>query len=170
MPIGVVVERRRIDHPWAEWTWRPIDAMADPPPIEDWHVLTERGDVTHYYAATATMTLHRKLVEAYRVNLAGEAPVLWVVLQEDDQRGSDRPYRVHMVTASPYEAQDYLDSGEEIVEAVPMPEAVLATVIAFVKAHPEEQAFRKRKRDRIDPQQARFGKQPIFARQARPQE
>ena len=167
MPVGVVVERRRIDHPWAEWTWKPIAVLSDPPVIEQWQVLKAEGDVTHFHAATVELNLHRKLVEAYRVNLAGETPLLWVVLQEVDfaeSSAEEWPYKVHLVTASPYDAQDLLDSGDEIVEAVAMPEAILSRVVAFVRAHPEEEVFKKRKRDRLDLQERKFSKQPIFAR------
>jgi len=167
MPVGVVVERRKLDNPWADWAWKPVDVLPDPPAMEPWRMLKAEGNATHYHAATVELNLHRKLVEAYRVNLAGEAPLLWVVLQEVDysESGADEwPYKVHLVTASPYDAQDLLDSGDEIVEAVAMPEAILARVVAFVKAHPEEEVFRKRKRDRLDVEELKFSKQPIFAR------
>ena len=62
------------------------------------------------------------------------------------------PLEVLMVTASPYEAQDYMDSGEEVVEKVPMPPLLRAMVVEFIDKFYEEKAFIKRKRDkkRID--------------------
>ena len=53
-----------------------------------------------------------------------------------------------MVTASPYEAQDYTDSGEELVERVPMPEGVQAWVWEFIERFHVEETFIKRKRDK----------------------
>ena len=67
-----------------------------------------------------------------------------------------------MVTASPYEAQDYLDSGEEIVEAIPMPQRVSELVEAFCAYHHKEEAFVKRKRDKVKTEDLKFGKEPIF--------
>jgi hypothetical protein len=64
----------------------------------------------------------------------------------------EMPYEVLLATASPYQAQDYADSGEELVEKVPMPEGVVAWVRDFVEKHHEEEEFVKRRRDkkRID--------------------
>ncbi len=171
IPVGAVVERRRIDNPWADWAWKPVAALADPPPSASWRVLKAEGDVTQFFAGCADLTLHRKLVEAYRINLAGDEPMLWIVLADADAEAEtdpDQPYVLHMVTASPYDAQDYLDSGDGIVEAVPMPEAIVARLVAFVKAHPEEEVFKKRKRDRVDVEEHKFGNQPIFLRNDRP--
>ena len=53
------------------------------------------------------------------------------------------------MTASPYEAQDYLDSGEEIVEAVPAPEGLVAWISAFIQAHHVDEPFKKRKQSRV---------------------
>ncbi|MEM7615667.1 MAG: DUF3305 domain-containing protein, partial [Pseudomonadota bacterium] len=43
---------------------------------------------------------------------------------------------------------DYQDSGEEIVEPVPMPEALVAWIRDFAQEHHEEEVFVKRRRDR----------------------
>ena len=53
-----------------------------------------------------------------------------------------------LVTASPFEAQDYADNGDDIVEKVPMPEGLVALVRDFVEAHHEEEVFHKRRRDK----------------------
>ena len=57
-----------------------------------------------------------------------------VILRESDE-GGPAGLQVVQITASPYEAQDYADSGEEIVEKVPMPQGLLAWVAQFVEAH-----------------------------------
>ncbi|MEC8196291.1 MAG: DUF3305 domain-containing protein, partial [Pseudomonadota bacterium] len=48
--------------------------------------------------------------------------------------------------------QDYADSGEELLELVPMPEGLVAFLRDFVEEHHEEETFVKRRRDkkRID--------------------
>ena len=62
----------------------------------------------------------------------------------------DHEFNVHMVTASAYLAQDYSDCDEYLVEAVPMPEGLVAWVSEFVSFHYEEKPFVKRQRDKID--------------------
>jgi hypothetical protein len=51
-----------------------------------------------------------------------------------------------LITASPAEAEGYLASGDEIVEGVPMPVAVIAWLKDFVDRHHVERPFVKRKR------------------------
>ena len=83
--------------------------------------------------------------EAYVHELQTRAPSVYIVLSPDD--GSpDTPWKVSLVTASPYEAQDYCDSAEVMVEKVPMPEGMQAWVADFVTRHHEEETFVKRKR------------------------
>ena len=50
-----------------------------------------------------------------------------------------------LVTVCPYEAESYTESGEEIVEGVPMPPEILGWVQAFVDTHHVDQPFKKRK-------------------------
>ena len=63
-----------------------------------------------------------------------------------------------LATVSPYEAQDYLDSGEEIVDSVAMPDALIAFVSQFVGEHHVDQPFYKRKRKRYDPNKVALGR------------
>jgi len=72
-------------------------------------------------------------------------PSLYVVMRE---AAGDPPLEVVLVTASPYEAQDYTDSGEEIVEKVPMPHGLVAWVREFVEDFHQDEVFVKRRRDR----------------------
>jgi len=60
----------------------------------------------------------------------------------------DMPWAVALVTASPYEAQDYCDSSEELVEKIPMSEGLHAWIASFVEEHYQEVAFIKRRRDK----------------------
>ena len=71
----------------------------------------------------------------------------------------DAPLEILLVTASPYEAQDYADTGEELVEKVPMPDGLVAWIRDFVEAHHEDEVFIKRKRDkkRIDQKEDGIG-------------
>ncbi len=149
MPLGVVLKRSPGVTRWAKWSWKPIAVL---PGASDgaWKVLREDDGVVEFHAATLDLELHRTDAEAYRVSLTMEPPAVFVVLRQDD----DGPHavKVHAVTMSAYEAQDYLDSGEEIVEPVPMPAGLIAWVREFTDAHFRDEAFIKRKRDkkRID--------------------
>lgn len=150
MPVGVVLRKSRGVTRWAPWIWRAVAVLPGAGPAA-WRVLREQADVVEYHAATVTLELHRAETEAYRAALASEPPSLWVILRPSEVMEADAAeVMVHSLTASPYDAQDYLDSGEEIVEAVPMPEGLAAWVRDFVERHHVDEAFYKRRRDRVN--------------------
>lgn len=150
MPLGVAVERQRIDHPWQKWRWMPVAVIPGAPPVEGWKEIARGERFVRWHAATLQLELHRKETEAYKVNLSNHPPVIYVVLRTDGSGAAAHEVRPFRVTASPYEAQDYLDSGDDIVEGVPMPEGLIAWVQAFVDRHHVDEPFRKRRRDRVD--------------------
>ncbi len=145
IPLGVVVTRRPGVTRWASQSWQPTAVLPGAAPA-DWKLLREDGETRDYHAATLPLTLHRADVEAYKVSLTMSPPSVFVVLRRDG-RGV-RDVSVHAVTASAFEAQDYTDSGEEIVEPVPMPPGLVAWVRDFTDAHFHEEPFVKRRRDR----------------------
>ncbi len=151
LPVGVVVRRTPGVTRWATWNWVPVAVLPGAGPA-NWAELRREGDAVEYHAGTLTMELFRGETEAYLTGLSQSPPQVYVVLRRDDDPESTHDMVLHMVTASPYEAQDYLDSGEEVVEAVPMPAGLIAWIREFVEAHHEDEVFVKRKRDkkRID--------------------
>jgi hypothetical protein len=162
LPVGVVVAREEIDNPWQDHVWRPVAVLPGAPAVDGWKEMVRAGGVTQYHAATLPLELFRKEAEAYQYNLDGEEPVVYVVLSEADEEDEDGfPYRVHLVTASPFEAQDYLDAGECIVEPVRMPPELVAWVDQFVQKYRTEQTFKKRKRDEVSLEDHTFGQEPI---------
>lgn len=145
MPLGVVVRRLPGVTRWARWSWKAV-AVLPGAGVADWRVLREEGNAVEYHAATPTLTLHAAETEAYLHNLGSRTPSVFVVLRHADGKV---PLRIVLATASPYEAQDYTDSGEEIVERIAMPDAVRAMVSRFVDVHHEDEAFVKRRRDKV---------------------
>ena len=147
MPLGVVLARRPGVTRWATHSWQAHAVLPGAGPA-NWRVLREEEGVTEFHAATLPLTLHRADVEAYKVSLSMNPPAVFVVLRLSEDPGHAWDVYVQAVTASAYEAQDYLDSGNEQVEPVAMPEGLVAWVRDFVDAHFEEVPFIKRQRDR----------------------
>ena len=162
LPVGIVVERRPSAHPWADEVWSPVDVLPNAPPARWLEVARQSrdgGEVVRYHAATLPLTLHRRETEALVENLALPVPVVFAVLEPGE---GDWPWEPHVVTASPFEAQDHDDAGDAVLAKIPMPEALLALVQAFVAEHHREAPFHKRKRDRVRVEDEKFGKVPIF--------
>ena len=142
LPVGVVIRRQPGVTRWAKWIWRPVAVLPGAGQAE-WRELRREGESVEYHAATVTLEVHRTLIEGYRVSLSNDPPSVWVILRP---QAGEFPVEVHAVTASAYEAQDHLDNGEDIVEAVPMPPPLVAWVSEFVARHLREERFVKRAR------------------------
>ena len=149
MPVGIIVSRYPGVTRWASEIWKPSGLIpgAD---IAHWVELRSEGAVTQYHARTLSLTLYRSDVEAYRVALSMEIPSAFVILDEDETGESPGGWQVTDVTLSPYEAQDLLDSGFSLVEAVPIPPIIASWAQQFVDHHFVEEPFKKRKRDRLE--------------------
>ncbi len=162
LPVGIIVERRKIEHAWTDWSWKVIDVVVSPPPTDDWTVLRSGEDWTWFHATTSLIELHPKEAEAYVFNMNSKTPAIYVVLTDDEDIEAEISLRVHLVTASPYEAQDYLDSGEDLVESMEMPPEVLTWIDAFIAEHYVEEPFIKRQRDKHKLENHDFGQEPVF--------
>jgi Protein of unknown function (DUF3305) len=157
--VGVLVERSTATSRWADFVWRPTAVLAGQPDTAVWTKLADEGERATFYAGPASIELHRSETGNYRDNLASGAPSLWVVLRET---GAEPPYSLFLVTADPSEGEGMTAAGNDLVEAVPMPESVREQVAAFVAEHHVEREFFKRKRDRVDPQS--LGRRPTAPR------
>jgi hypothetical protein len=147
--VGIVIERRRAQSPWIDFTWKPVAALAGLPDAAPWTLLSQEGDGATFYAGPGEISLYRTESANYRDNLGSGAPMLWVALRPT---GVEPPYEIFAVTADPAEGEAWTEAGSDLVDVVPMPEPVRATIDAFVAEHHVEQPFHKRERDRADPE------------------
>ncbi len=162
VPICVILSCDAVDSLWAEHIWRPVSVILDAPEGVNGKIREAGDGWTHYFMESDPLELHRMDAEAYKAGLQQADKIsLWVVLQDDDDPEASIPYSVQLVTASPYEAQDYLDSGELIVEAVDMPEVLRAFIQEFVDQCPDDEKFIKRKQKKKYFDDHTFGQQPL---------
>lgn len=150
IPVGVLVERRPASSPWLDFIWTPAAVLPGAPETPPWTVVSQHGEITTFFAGTADVQLFRSETPNYRENLARDPAQLWIVLRPTGV--SEPPYQLVTVTADPAEGEAFTESGSDLVEPVPMPDAVRAVVETFVVEHPFEREFYKRERDRADPE------------------
>jgi len=155
LPLGVVIKRTPGVTKWAKHVWRAVAVMPGAGPAS-WKELRREDDAVEFHAATLPLELHRTETEGYLHGLSAKDPSIYIVMREGE---SDAPLDIALVTASPYEAQDYADTGEELVEKVPMPEGLAAWIRDFIELHHEDEVFIKRRRDkrRVDMKQDGIG-------------
>lgn len=160
MSVGVVVERRALDNPWQDHEWVPVDVIPGAGSVGEWQELARGEGWVRYLIGSAPLELHRKDTESYKVNLSNEPPQVFVLLRAEDDPDADHEIKLFLVTASPYDAQDYLDTEDDRMLGVPMPDAIIAWVQDFIDRHHVDEPFHKRKRKRYDPDKVGFGRRP----------
>jgi Protein of unknown function (DUF3305) len=147
MTVGVVVERRPLDNWWRKWRWRVVEVVPGLA-ARDWRLLVEGPGVARFVAGGQVLELHPKATADYKLALSASPPQLYVVLRPEEQQPV--PFRPFLVTASPWEAQAYQESGEDLIEAVPMPKPIAAWLDEFVADHHVDEPFYKRQRKGMD--------------------
>ncbi|HGG04810.1 MAG TPA: DUF3305 domain-containing protein [Aliiroseovarius sp.] len=147
LPLGIVLRKTPGVTRWAKWCWKAVAVLPGAGPAA-FRELRREGDVVEYHAATVPLELWRTDTEAYLSELSTRSPSIYVIMRETDAADDGPPLEVVLATASPYDAQDYADNGEDIVELVPMPEALLALVRKFIDEHHHDEKFVKRKRNK----------------------
>lgn len=147
LPLGIVIRKSPGVTRWAAWVWKAV-AVLPGAGGESWRELRREGDVVDYHAGTVRMELFRTDTEAYLTTLAGRTPSVCVVMRPTETPTPPANLKVVLATASAYEAQDYCDNAEDIVELVPMPEGLIAFIQDFCDAHHQEDVFVKRRRNK----------------------
>jgi len=166
--VGVLAEKRKSSSQWAEEYWIPTAVIETHVNQNEGDVLYETDAVKRYFMGYNQIYCHAKETEAYIHNFESRLPAIYVVLRKDDENIHPMDWYVHAVTVSPYEAQDYSDSAEDIVERVSMPIDIAKRIMDFVDAHHVEEEFKKRKRNNFKDEVRQFGKEPIFLERNRP--
>jgi Protein of unknown function (DUF3305) len=152
IPVGVIVERRKAQSPWADDLYRPVSVLHGVPAAAPGTQISSEEDVITLYAGDAVIELHRTETTGYRDNLASGSPLLWVVL-----RSSQLGLGLQLVTADPAEGEALTGSGNDLVESVPMPSSIRQIVEQFIAEHHVEQPFYKRERSKSVPSVRRAG-------------
>ncbi|MCD1646765.1 DUF3305 domain-containing protein [Marinobacter adhaerens] len=146
--VGAVVRRSPGVTRWVKEIWKPV-AVIPGAPDAFWKELIREENVVDYHAGTVTMELFRADVEGYLVSLNMAIPSIWIIMDRDVTSQSPSGWVLSTITASAHEALDALDSGESIVEAVPIPESMAAWIKEFIDMHYIEEPFKKRRRDEV---------------------
>lgn len=149
IPVGIVVERRKADSSWMDFIWRTAAVLPGEPETKPWTILREQDGTTSFYAGSAMVDLYVSETARYRDNVASGTPSIWVVLSPSE---GPWPYAIAAATADPAEGEGFTEAADNLVEAVPMPEAVREVIESFFAEHHVEREFVKRKRRRADPE------------------
>jgi len=145
--VGIVLERRRIGHPWQEYAWHAAEVVPGAPDIAASSLLQQGEGWTRHHMATLDVELFPRETEGYRFNLSQAQPAVYVLWRHAGEDIEQAPEVFH-VTVCPYEAQDYLDGGDVVVEAVALPDLVAQWMRTYIARHHVDEPFEKRRRKR----------------------
>ncbi len=164
--VAVIAEIRKAsshsNNIWAEDYWMPSAVIFGSVNHEVGDVIRQTESATAYYMGRSEIYCHAKETESYIFNFESEVPAVYVILRRDEEDEHPLDYFVHAVTVSPYEAQDYADPAEDIIERVPMPTKLAVTLMDFIDHHHVDEPFKKRKRKNFKDEPLQFGKDPIY--------
>ena len=166
--IGVLAEKRRSFSQWAQDYWIPTAIIEGHLNHHEGDLLYEADGVKRYFLGFSEIYCHASETEAYIHNFESQVPAIYVILRKDEENLHPLDWFVHTVTVSPYLAQDFSDSDEDIVERVLMPLDIAKQLMDFIDEHHVEEVFKKRKRRDFKDEQRQFGKEPIFLERGRP--
>jgi hypothetical protein len=154
MQVGVVLEKRKARSAWLDLIWEARAVLTEPPAAETGAALGKDGEGELFYGGEATLEAHTVGTPYYRDNISTGQPRIWVVLRAPEGAGLPE---IVKVTCDPTEGEGYTETGWNIVNIVPMPEPIIAALMAFIDDYHIDQPYIKRKRDRIDPESLAFG-------------
>jgi len=157
IPVAVLAERRPGVTQWAEEVWRVVEVLEQASPVAPWTLLREDAGRSLFFAGVAEVVLHPTDTSNYKHNLEAAQPLVWVALRP---AATPAGFMLQTVTVDPGEAHLHADTGNDLVEALPMPPGLLAATAGFVAQHHVERQFYKRKRDKADPEALARGRRP----------
>lgn len=133
MPLGIVLERRLSARPWDDQAWRLVGLMPNATIDIPWRVVGRGDGWVRYDAGVVPLALSPRETDRYRQNLASARPQVFVVLRHAGDGGKLEPFHA---TVCPYAAQAYLESGEDRVGGIDMPQAIRDWVEDYIVRHP----------------------------------
>ena len=162
--LSLVYERITSSHPWLDWEWTVCGMM--PVAETDMNLaprLLEHSDtMSRWLGEPSRLDLHRTDLDAYVYNLTSPQPSVYSVAQElDDPVADGLIWNTHLVTLSSYEAEEYMSGDDALIGKLVMPADLREWLEAFVALHYKDSTFKKRRRDKLNTEEHKFGQESL---------
>ena len=143
--VGVIAEWQAVESEWSDHRWRVVDLLPGAAQVPAWTLLASSPGMRRYFAGNAELHLYPLETDTLKHNLEGPQPAVYVFLRTTEAAPG---MSLLGATVCAGEAQAHVDTGSDLVEAVPMPPDLAAWVADFVARNHVERPGWKRKRDR----------------------
>jgi hypothetical protein len=129
MPIAVLMQRRTLQHRWADETWEAVGVVPDRGDLPPLQVLSETAERDYYLVSGLELELYPDDNEGYYENVMAPESKVFVLWRM--QEGRAIPVRA---SVSYSEGTRMFDSGEN-ADGVSMPAEVHAWVAGYLREH-----------------------------------
>jgi len=163
--LSQIIERCASTHPWLDWEWKIVGMMPVGDELRDQpaRLLKRTETMTRWLGEPSRLDLHRTDIEAYVYNLTSLQASIFSVAQELEQAVADGLiWRTHLITLSSYEAEEYMSGDDAMIGKIALPADIREWLEAFVALHYKETEFKKRRRDRLNIDEHKFGQEDLF--------
>ena len=133
LPVSVIMEKRRSDHDWVDFTYQAIGVVASEK-LQDNPVqkIYERAGVVRYLFSGLSLQLYVDECESYYHNLMSPQPGCYIVANEPENM--DEMPEPYIVSLRFDEVHAYLE-GDEQVYSVEIPPQLYQWTEAFILTH-----------------------------------
>ena len=129
MPIAVIMQRRAVQHRWADEAWAAVGVVPNRGVLPRLQVLSENPDRDYYLVSGLELELWTDENDGYYENCMAPESKIFVLWRMEEGRAI--PVRA---SASYVEGTRMFDSGEQ-ADGVTMPAEIYAWVAAYLREH-----------------------------------
>ncbi|MCA1855290.1 DUF3305 domain-containing protein [Massilia oculi] len=129
MPIAVIMQRRTVQHRWADEAWGAVGVVPDRGDLPRLQVLSESPDRDYYLVSGLELELYTDEHEGYYENCMSPESKVFVLWRMEE--GKAVPVRA---SVSYVEGTRMFDSGEQ-ADGVAMPADIYAWLAAYLREH-----------------------------------
>ena len=129
MPIAVIMQRRAVQHRWADEAWAAVGVVPDRGNLPSLQVLSESPERDYYLVSGLELELYTDENEGYYENCMAPESKVFVLWRMEEGRAM--PVRA---SVSYVEGTRMFDSGES-ADGVTMPAEIYAWVASYLREH-----------------------------------
>jgi len=129
MPIAVIMQRRAVQHRWADESWAAVGVVPDRGELPHVQVLSETPERDYYLVSGLNLELWTDENDGYYENCVAPESKIFVLWRMEEGRAM--PVRA---SASYVEGTRMFDSGEQ-ADGVTMPAEIYAWVAGYLREH-----------------------------------
>lgn len=141
LPVAVIMQRRSVDHPWADEAWAAVGVVPDRGELPCMQTLSTSPERDYYLVAGLELELYTDENEGYYENCMSPEPKVFVLWRMEEGRAMPARASVSYV-----EGTRMFDSGEQ-ADGVTMSAEIYAWLAGYLREHYQPKPRKRRGRE-----------------------